>query len=73
MIKMVCDKCGKLYERYGEPAQSLADRVELNTVVLGFKSYGYSGENIMFRKDYDLCSDCMEKIKLFLKEGADNA
>lgn len=63
MLARKCDVCAKLYEQYsgaGEyKGKGCANGLMLNDVD--------KDEKYWKRKKYDLCKECMEKLKTFLE------
>lgn len=61
---MKCDRCGKYYDYYFEREVNGENVRSQNGIFLYLKDkYGNWGE----KEHYDLCPECMAKLKEFLK------
>ena len=55
---MQCDRCNKIYELY-------SDEYACNQVAVGYSDdYAFDNGDV-----YDLCPECLEKFKIFIKNG----
>lgn len=64
MRAMKCDRCGKFYEYYESGKNLFKDAEKVNGVMLIDLDLN---QNFYDRKSYDLCIDCMMKLKKFLE------
>lgn len=69
MQAMKCDRCGKYYEAYG--LSDLIDKKEANRITLVSYDYETKYKNVA-KERYDLCPECMNTIKQFLKNESLN-
>lgn len=64
MTAMKCDRCGKYYDQYYK--ENLADgtKVDVSNAIILAQLSGF--RNYIDRRYYDLCPECMAKLKEFL-------
>lgn len=67
MTAMKCDRCGKYYDYYFKREVNGKNVRSQNSIFLYLK---YEDGDLADKEYYDLCPECMAKLKEFLK-GAD--
>lgn len=66
MRALKCDRCGKFYEHY-DGINIWSDKVNGLRFIYRYNDYDFSNHTT-----FDLCPECMNALKLFLKnKGAD--